>query len=53
MGNQHLLLEAADCRKQALIYLGRAEAEFLLGAACEFERLAAEPREPGQMTTRR
>jgi hypothetical protein len=48
MGNQHLLLEAAVCRKQALNYLGRPEAAFLLRAAGEFDRLAAEPRSHGR-----
>jgi hypothetical protein len=43
MGNQHLLFEAAVCRKQAAYYLGRPEAAFLLRAAGEFDRLATEP----------
>jgi hypothetical protein len=35
-----LCAEAVKCRRQALSYLGRPEAPFLLRAADEFERLA-------------
>lgn len=32
--------EAESCRRQAIAYLGRPEASFLLNAAREFERVA-------------
>lgn len=40
MGDRHLLDEADHCRRQALAYVGRPEAQFLLSAASMFEELA-------------
>jgi hypothetical protein len=36
--------EAENCRRKALVYLGRPEASFLISVARQFERLAAERR---------
>lgn len=38
--------EAQNCRRKALVYLGRAEGSFLLHIAREFERLALEEYSP-------
>ena len=40
MDDADLYNEADDCRRRALTYLGRPEAQFLLRVAREFERLS-------------
>ena len=42
MDDAHLYEEAETCRLNALSYLGKPEAPFLLRVAREFERLAAQ-----------
>ena len=42
MDDADLYIEADDCRRKALCYLGGPEARFLLRVAREFERLSAE-----------
>ena len=42
MDDADLYVEADDCRRKALCYLGRPKAQFLLRVAREFERLSAQ-----------
>ena len=44
MGSIELHVEALKCRRRALEFMGKPEAQFLLRVAREFDRLAEERR---------